>query len=140
MMKITTKGRYGLTFMLELARNYGNGPISLKTIATKNGLSDAYLEQLATPLRKASLITSSRGAYGGYTLSKHPKNVKAGEIIRVLEGPITLVENIENEEKAKQVLWLKMTAAIRDVLDTTSLDDLLAHTGEDEQEAYMFYI
>lgn len=139
-MKITTKGRYGLTFMLELARNYGNGPISLKTIANQNGLSDAYLEQLATPLREASLIKSIRGAYGGYTLSDHPKNVNAGAVIRALEGPITLVENIENEEMAKQVLWLKMTTAIRHVLDTTSLDDLLAHSGENTQETYMFYI
>lgn len=128
--------------MLELARNYGNGPLSLKSIATKKGLSDAYLEQLATPMRKASLIMSSRGAYGGYMLSRHPKNVKAGEVIRVLEGPITLVENIEDEEKANQALWLKMTAAIRHVLDTTSLEDLLnqERSGTDKQEAYMFYI
>ena len=139
-MKITTKGRYGLTFMLELARNYGNGPISLKKIATQNGLSDAYLEQLATPLREASLVKSVRGAYGGYTLGRHPKEVKTGEIIRVLEGPISLVENIETEEAAKQALWLKMTAAIRHVLDTTSLDDLLGHSVERKQEAYMFYI
>jgi len=139
-MKITTKGRYGLTLMLELARNYGGGPISLKTIATNNDLSDAYLEQLATLLRKASLIKSVRGAYGGYTLGKHPQNISAGEIIRVLEGPIALVENIENEDAAKQVLWLKMTAAIRDVLNTTSLDDLLVSTDESKQEAYMFYI
>src|SRR5699024_7899918 len=83
-----------------------------------------------------------RGAYGGYMLSRHPKNVKAGEVIRVLEGPITLVENIEDEEKANQALWLKMTAAIRHVLDTTSLEDLLnqERSGTDNQEAYMFYI
>lgn len=140
MMKISTKGRYGLTFMLELARNYGNGPISLKTIATNKQLSDAYLEQLATPLRASGLIKSVRGAYGGYVLSKSPNDVITGEIIRVLEGPITLVENIEYEEAAKQTLWLKMTAAIRDVLDTTTLADLLADESGRKQEAYMFYI
>jgi len=139
-MKITTRGRYGLTFMLELARNHGNGPLSLKTIAKQNNISDAYLEQLATPLREASLIKSVSGAYGGYTLKRHPKEVKAGVVIRDLEGPITLVENIDNEDKAKQTLWLKMTNAIRQVLDTTSLDDLLAQTNENTQEAYMFYI
>src|SRR5690625_2239960 len=101
-MKISTKGRYGLTIMIELARKYGEGPVSLKSIAHKHNLSAHYLEQLAAPLRNAELIHSIRGAYGGYKLSKKPSFITAGDIIRVLEGPITLVEGIQNEEPAKQ--------------------------------------
>src|SRR5690625_5391599 len=101
-MKITTKGRYGLTIMIELAKEFGEGPKSLKSIAQENGLSEHYLEQLAAPLRNAGLIKSVRGAYGGYMLAKKPAEITAGDVIRVLEGPITLVEAIENEKPTQQ--------------------------------------
>ncbi len=91
-MKISTKGRYGLTIMIELAKQNGNGPISLKSIAKENNLSEHYLEQLVAPLRNASLVKSVRGAYGGYVLAKEPDDITAGDIIRILEGPITPVE------------------------------------------------
>ncbi|WP_047986379.1 cysteine metabolism transcriptional regulator CymR [Ornithinibacillus californiensis] len=139
-MKISTKGRYGLTIMLELARNYGEGPIPLKTIAKENNLSEHYLEQLAAPLRNAGLIKSVRGAYGGYILPNEPKEISAGDIIRVLEGPIALVEGIEDEEPAKQALWRRVTEAIKNVLDTTTLEDLINHEKDDPLEGYMFYI
>src|SRR5699024_9965464 len=106
LMKISTKGRYGLTVMIELARKYGEGPISLKSIAKDKELSAHYLEQLAAPLRNAGLIRSVRGAYGGYILAKKPEELTAGDIIRVLEGPITPVEGIEEEESAQQALWM----------------------------------
>src|SRR5690625_2210662 len=137
-MKISTKGRYGLTIMIELARSYGEGPISLKSIAEDNNLSVHYLEQLASPLRNAGLIKSIRGAYGGYLLTKEPAKITAGDIIRVLEGPIVLVEGIENEEQRKQGLWIRMTEAVKNVLDTTTLEDLTK--DEDQHEEYMFYI
>ncbi|HLS07589.1 cysteine metabolism transcriptional regulator CymR [Lentibacillus sp.] len=139
-MKISTKGRYGLTIMLELARKYGSGPISLKTIAREKELSEHYLEQLASPLRNAGLIKSVRGAYGGYELTKDPRDIKTGDIIRVLEGPISPVEGIENEEPAKQALWIRVRDAVKDVLDTTTLEDLKRHENDQQQDAYMFYI
>ncbi|ALX48173.1 cysteine metabolism transcriptional regulator CymR [Lentibacillus amyloliquefaciens] len=139
-MKISTKGRYGLTIMLELARKHGNGPTSLKTIAREKELSEHYLEQLASPLRNAGLIKSIRGAYGGYILAKDPKDIRAGDIIRVLEGPISPVEGIENEEPAKQALWIRVRDAVKDVLDTTTLEDLKQHENDKVQDAYMFYI
>ena len=89
-MKISTKGRYGLTIMIELAKNHGEGPISLKSIAQRHDLSEHYLEQLVAPLRNAGLVKSIRGAYGGYILGNEPSHITAGDIIRVLEGPITL--------------------------------------------------
>lgn len=139
-MKISTKGQYGLTIMIELARQYGSGPVSLKSIAEQHNLSVHYLEQLAAPLRNAGLIKSIRGAYGGYILAKEPKLIKAGDVIRVLEGPLTIVDGIENEEPAKQALWLKITQAVKNVLDTTTLEDLTGYDQEEQQEAYMFYI
>lgn len=139
-MKISTKGRYGLTIMIELARNYGQGPLPLKTIAQKNNLSEHYLEQLAAPLRNAGLVKSVRGAYGGYKLPKEPNDITAGDIIRVLEGPITPVEGIEEEEPAKQALWMRIRDAVKEVLDETTLKDLIQHDDKEPQESYMFYI
>lgn len=139
-MKITTKGRYGLTIMVELAKQYGEGPKSLKSIALDNGLSEHYLEQLAAPLRNAELVKSVRGAYGGYKLAKAPNEITAGDVIRVLEGPITLVEGMEDEKPAQQSLWLRIRDAIREVLDNTTLEDLVNDEGKDKDQAYMFYI
>lgn len=139
-MKISTKGQYGLTIMITLARHYGDGPISLKSIAEQNDLSVHYLEQLAAPLRNAGLIKSVRGAYGGYKLTQDPVTIKSGDILRVLEGPIMLVEGIENEEPAKQALWLRITDAVKEVLNTTTLYDLVNYEKQEELEQYMFYI
>ncbi|GEK58805.1 HTH-type transcriptional regulator CymR [Marinococcus halophilus] len=139
-LKISTKGRYGLTIMMALARKHGSGPTSLKSIARDHNLSEHYLEQLIAPLRNASLVKSVRGAYGGYMLSKEPADITAGDIIRVLEGPISPVEVLDDEEPAKRDLWLKIRDAVKDVLDSTTLDYLAEYQGDEEQENYMFYI
>lgn len=139
-MKISTKGRYGLTVMIELARKFGEGPISLKSIATEKDLSAHYLEQLAAPLRNAGLIRSVRGAYGGYILASEPTEITAGDIIRVLEGPITPVEGIEDEEPAQQALWMQVRDVVKGVLDTTTLEHLIQHDDTEPQKEYMFYI
>ncbi|MDF1510648.1 Rrf2 family transcriptional regulator [Robertmurraya sp. DFI.2.37] len=139
-MKISTKGRYGLTIMIELAKKHGDGPISLKAIAQANDLSEHYLEQLIAPLRNAGLVKSIRGAYGGYVLADEPSKITSGDIIRVLEGPITPVEGIEDEEPAKRELWIRIRDAVKDVLENTTLEDLANHTDDGESDAYMFYI
>lgn len=139
-MKISTKGRYGLTVMIELARKYGSGPISLKSIAEDKDLSAHYLEQLAAPLRNAGLIKSIRGAYGGYILAREASDITAGDVIRVLEGPITPVEGIEDEEPAQQALWMRIRDVVKEVLDTTTLKDLIYYDDREVQKEYMFYI
>ncbi len=140
-MKISTKGRYGLTIMMELASKYGEGPISLKSIAEKNGLSEHYLEQLIAPLRNAGLVKSVRGAYGGYILSKAPEQITAGDVIRILEGPISPVDFTEEDDPAKRDLWLRIRDSIAQVLDSTTLADLISYKDEGQrQESYMFYI
>ncbi|HBI03232.1 MAG TPA: transcriptional regulator [Paenibacillaceae bacterium] len=140
-MKISTKGRYGLTIMMELANRFGEGQISLKSIAQRHGLSEHYLEQLVAPLRNAGLVKSIRGAYGGYILSRSPEEITAGDVIRVLEGPISPVEFEEEEDPAKRDLWLRIRDGISEVLDSTTLQDLI--TFEDKgnnDDSYMFYI
>ena len=139
-MRISTKGRYGLTIMIELAKRHGEGPTSLRVIAGVHDLSEHYLEQLIAPLRNAGFVRSIRGAYGGYVLGREPEDITAGDIIRVLEGPITLVEGIEEEEPAKRELWIRISEAIKGVLENTTLDDLANHTPADESDAYMYYI
>lgn len=126
--------------MMALAKKYGEGPISLKSIAKDYDLSEHYLEQLIAPLRNASLVKSVRGAYGGYMLAKEANQITAGDIIRVLEGPISPVEVMEDEEPAKRDLWIKIRDAVKEVLDSTTLEDLANFEGEGEQEYYMFYI
>jgi len=140
-MKITTKGRYGLTIMMELAVRYGEGPTSLKSIAEKHNLSEHYLEQLIAPLRNAGLVKSIRGAYGGYVLAGEPEEITAGKIIRLLEGPISPVDFTEEDDPAKRDLWLRIRDAIASVLDSTTLASLIAFREENEAPGnYMFYI
>lgn len=139
-MKISTKGRYGLTIMMELAAKYGEGPISLKSIAERNSLSEHYLEQLVAPLRNAGLVKSIRGAYGGYILSKDPAQITSGDIIRILEGPISPVDFTEEDDPAKRHLWLRIRDSIAEVLDSTTLENLIAFKEEEAKDSYMFYI
>lgn len=139
-MKISTKGRYGLTIMIELAKHYGEGPIPLRQIAAEKDLSEAYLEQLVSPLRNAGLVKSVRGAYGGYMLAHTPAEISAADVIRVLEGPIQPVEGIEDEEAPQRELWMRIRDAVKNVLDTTSLEDLTQYSETSPTDGYMFYI
>ncbi|MCK1996516.1 Rrf2 family transcriptional regulator [Psychrobacillus psychrodurans] len=140
-MKFSTKGRYGLTIIVALGKQYGEGPIALRQIAAEYNLSEAYLEQIVSPLRNAGLVKSVRGAYGGYMLSKTPDEITAGDVIRVLEGPIQIVEGIEDEAPSQRELWMRIRDAVKNVLDTTTIEDLAKYTEEDpENTGYMFYI
>ena len=135
-MKISTKGRYGLTIMIALARETDNKPLSLKKIAARHDLPEHYLEQLIGPLRNGGLVKSVRGAYGGYQLVKPATDITAGEIIRLLEGPLTIVEDSEADDAVKRKLWDKIKAVIEKVLEETTLADL----AEEDSDGYMFYI
>lgn len=140
-MKISTKGRYGLTIMMALANHYGKGPLALKVIAKEHDLSEHYLEQLIAPLRNASLVHSIRGAYGGYELSKSPKEITTADVIRVLEGPIRPVEVMDDDDPAKKELWMKIRDAVKDVLEQTTLDDMIHFEDREQvQDPLMFYI
>lgn len=139
-MKISTKGRYGLTIMMELATKYGEGPTSLKSIAEKHQLSEHYLEQLVAPLRNSGLVKSVRGAYGGYILSRPPEEITSKDVIRVLEGPISPVDFTEEDDPAKRDLWVRIRDSISEVLDSTTLASLINYRDEGKHDNYMFYI
>ena len=130
-MKLSTKGRYGVKAMVELAIHYGGNPISIKTISTRQNISECYLEQLFAPLRKAKLITSSRGAQGGYVLSKEPKDVTVAQLIYILEGPIEIADCIEGSTCdnvdfcATRLLWEKIKNSIDDVMESITLQDIV---------------
>lgn len=132
-MKISTKGRYALRMMLDLASNYTGSPISLKDIANRQGISDKYLEQIISVLNRAGYVKSVRGAQGGYLLSKEPKDYTVGMILRLTEGslaPVTCIEddeiNCERQDACVTViLWKKIDEAVRNVVDNTTLQDLL---------------
>lgn len=135
-MKLSTKGRYGVTAMYDLAMNNGNGPISLKSVAIRQGISEHYLEQLMGQLRRAGLVKSTRGAQGGYLLIKEPSEITVGDIIRVMEGPIAPVDcllsaDTENNDYCHKAahcvtrnVWQKVGESIESVLDSISLNDL----------------
>ncbi|MCF8563288.1 Rrf2 family transcriptional regulator [Alicyclobacillus tolerans] len=136
-MKISTKGRYGLMLLVDLATNEGGSPISLKSVAERQSLSEHYLEQLIAPLRNAGFVRSIRGAYGGYVLAKPKHDITAADIILTLEGPLTIVD--EEFEDGLGELWDKLRTSILDVLNSITLEDLVEMRNRGDH-AYMFYI
>lgn len=130
-MKLSTKGRYGVKAMVELAINYGATPTSIKTIAIRQNISECYLEQLFAPLRKAKIINSIRGAQGGYVLNKEPKDITVAEVIYILEGPIEIADCIEGatcdnvDLCATRLLWEKIKNSIDDVMKSITLQDIV---------------
>ena len=132
-MKLSTRGRYGLRAMIDMAQSEEKGPIAAHTIAQRQGISERYLEQLIVPLKRAGLVKSVRGSQGGYILGRNPEQITAGDIVRVLEGPIAPVECVSetNPESCKRedycvtrVLWAKVRDSIAAVLDAYTLADL----------------
>src|SRR5699024_4854941 len=132
--------RYGLTLMISLAKKQGQGCVSLKFIAEENNLSDLYLEQLVGPLKNAGLIRIVRGAKVGYQFRVSAEEITDGNIIRLLEGPITFVESIDSEPPAQKQLWIRMRDAVREVLDNTTLKYLADYNETNNLDGYMFYI
>lgn len=130
-MKISTKGRYGLRLMVDLANNKSGTYIALKEIARRQDISEKYLEQIVTQLNRAGLVKSVRGAQGGYALSKNPKEITVGDVLRVVEGPFTLVDCTEDSSNCTRSIdcptafvWQRLKTAIEDVVDSISLYDL----------------
>lgn len=130
-MKLSTKGRYGVKAMVDLAIHYGNSPVSIKTISERQSISEYYLEQLFSPLRKAELIKSIRGAHGGYVLNREPKDITVADVMNVLEGPVEIAECIESTECnnidfcATRLLWEKIKNSIDEVMENITLQDIV---------------
>lgn len=130
-MKLSTKGKYGVKAMVELAIHYGEEPLSIKSISEKQNISEYYLEQLFSPLRKAKLIKSIRGAQGGYYLSRPPEEITVAQIMEVLEGPIEISECLEEKNCsnigscATRLLWARLKDSMDKVMESTTLHDMV---------------
>lgn len=151
MLKLSTKGRYGLKAMFDLAQHFGEGPISLKSIAERQDISEHYLEQLISGLRKAGLVKSVRGAQGGYVLGRETGKITIGDVIRVLEGPIAPVDCVAEEDPeccskadfcVTRSVWEKVRDSIAGVLDSITLEDMVKDSAQKEADRrlYMYYI
>jgi len=149
---ISTKGEYGVRIMVDLARHYGERPRSLTDISQAEMLPLAYLEQLVKLLREANppLVTSTRGAHGGYRLSRNPADISMGEIVRVLEGPIApMICATEGEmtqicgflDSCKtKYLWAKLRDVVAQTLDSMTLADLVKESPEQESRSSARFI
>lgn len=132
-MKISTKGRYALRLMMDLAENSNGEPISLKDVAKRQEISDKYLEQIISILNKAGYVRSVRGAQGGYLLKNSPHEYTVGMILRQTEGSLAPVACIEDDEivcdRQQQcvtsIVYKKINDAISGVVDNITLQDLL---------------
>jgi Rrf2 family iron-sulfur cluster assembly transcriptional regulator len=133
MLRLSTKGQYGVRAMFEIAKHYKKGPLSIKEIATKQSVSVAYLEQLLNKLRKTKLIKSQRGPGGGYALGKKPDEISLGMILKALEGPVAIAHCLDPSAKeckriegcVARLFWKSLGEKIERFLATTSLKDLL---------------
>ena len=133
-MNISTRGRYGLRALLEIAKNSKNGPTNIRDISKKQKMSMTYLEQILHRLKKAGLVKSIRGAKGGYLLAKDGKKITVRDIIKVLDGPIGIAycDFPKLREKscivpgscASRALWRKLENTIDDFLSQVTLADL----------------
>lgn len=132
-MKVSTKGRYALRLMLDLAQNEGEELVRIKDIAARQGISEKYLEQIISSLKKAGYVKSLRGAQGGYRLSMEPREYSVGMILRLTEGnmaPVSCLEDSVNVcERADSCitvrLWAMVDDAVKGVIDRVTLQDLL---------------
>lgn len=140
-MKLSTKGRYGVRAMSELAAHYGGAPVSIKTISKEQNLSEYYLEQLFSPLRRANIIRSIRGAQGGYVLCKPPSEITVGDIMTILEGPIEIADCIDGyacdteHSCATKFVWEKIKKSIDDVMNSVSLQDIVDNYEKIKKES-----
>ncbi len=137
-MKISTKGRYALRLMLDLAIHSNGEYISIKSISQRQGISEKYLEQIIKMLSKENLVESTRGKQGGYRLTREPKDYTVGEILRVAEGSLAPVICLENDENPCEhcmdcvtiEIWQKVLDAVNEVVDSITLQYLVEKHAE----------
>lgn len=136
-MRLSTRARYGTRLMLELALNFNQGTVFLKDIAQKEEISEKYLSHLVISLKASGLISSSRGAHGGYRLAKPPSQITLMDIVQILEGNLSLVECVKNPSVCSRVskcatrdIWGKLDEKISDVLSSVTLEDLVSSQKE----------
>lgn len=131
-MKLSTKGRYAIRAMLDLALQSGDSPTMVKDISERQGISTLYLEQLFARLNNAGLVRSIRGPKGGFILTKSPSQTKISDILQIMEGSSAPVECVDNatfcsraDSCATRNVWIELKKAMDEVLESTTLQDLV---------------
>ena len=131
-MRISTRGRYALRMMLDMALADSGKPVRVKEIAERQEISEKYMEQIMSILNKAGFVRSVRGPQGGYFLTRKPEEYTAGMILRLTEGSLAPVACVEEENTCEKIhdcatilVWQKMNEAINDVVDHMTLQDLV---------------
>lgn len=138
-MKISTKTRYGMRFMIDLAQHYGEGCVALKDIAERQNISKKYLEQVVSPLGSAGLLRVTRGYLGGYELARDPSEITLADVVSASEDGLELLDCMsglfacERENGCmSQRIWGGMEKAIRDYLEGLTLADIVAESASVE--------
>ena len=138
-MKLSTKGRYGLRALIDLAQNGGEQPVSITSISTRQDISERYLEQLMSMLKKAGIVRSVRGAGGGYVLVKRLEDISVGDVLRALEGSLEPVDcaGLEpnggcsfSDSCVTKYVWKKINDSINQTVDEIKLDQLVKENGK----------
>ena len=142
-MKLSTRTRYGLRAIIELAEHKGSAPLQTKVIAASQDISVKYLEQLMTILRSAGFVRSIRGSKGGYMLAKSPNQIKLSDVFDCLEGHVTTVECVEDRSFCKRAedcvarqVWEQVQQAIKNVLQSITLQDLVDRAKNEKKLNY----
>ena len=142
-MKISTKGKYGLRAMIDLAQSSEQEAVSISSIAQRQKISESYLEQLVAKLKKAGLVVSIRGAAGGYRLARPASGISVGDVLRALEGDVRAVictaqteEGCEGEELCvTKYVWQRINESIEKTVDEMMLDQLVAESRKAQEKA-----
>lgn len=131
-MKVSTKGRYGLRALVDLAYNSSNSTVSLVSVAQRQNISLNYLEQVFASLRKSGIVKSVKGSQGGYMLADQPENIKVGDILAVLEGKFSIVDEVDETEDMDNVqraintlVWKNINKYVNEFLYSRTLADLV---------------
>ncbi len=147
-MKISTKGRYGLTAMVDIAINAINENVTIKSISERQDISEGYLEQIFSALRKAGLVKSIKGSQGGYILGDNAANITIGDILRTLEGSLSVIgDEVKDEESnllqqcIKTKIWNEMDRSISSLVDSITLEKLVVEYKKmTDSSKSMYYI
>lgn len=141
MLRLSTKGRYGVRALFEIAGGYPSDPVTIKEISEKQAISVPYLEQILNKLRKAGFIKSIKGPGGGYILGRKPENISIGEIVKVFEGPVAIASCLDPKKGCVRVdiciaylLWRSLGEKIEGFLNTITLKDLISETFEQKMK------
>jgi Rrf2 family protein len=143
-MKVSTKGRYGLRAIIDLSLNSNGEYVSLISIAERQGISKNYLEQVFSALRKTGIVKSVKGSQGGYLLNGKTSEIIVGDVLRALEGDLSVVKDEENtnnkiERCIKKNLWDRIDEQVFKVIDNITLEDLINEYNKGN-DSLMYYI